>query len=97
MMVFFVDDLFLRFLGLSVPPFDMIWIVETITDFAEDSRFKEIKEKILGMLRENRLLYELGETTKVEYEKRNAELTHKLKMTNRVNRIKTSHNINLLG
>jgi hypothetical protein len=75
----------------------MIWIVETITDFAEDSRFKEIKEKTMGMLRENRLLYELGETTKAEYEKRNAELTHKLKMTNRVNRIKTSHNINLLG
>jgi hypothetical protein len=96
-MVFFVDDLFLRFLGLSVPPFDMIWIIETITDFAEDSRSKEIKEKIMGTLRENRLLYELGETTKVEYEKRNTELTHKLKMTNRVNRIKTSHNINLLG
>jgi hypothetical protein len=75
----------------------MLWIIETITDFAEDSRFKEIKEKIMGTLMENRLLYELGETTKVEYEKRNAELTHKLKMTNRVNRIKTSHNINLLG
>ena len=96
-MVFFVDDLFLRFLGLSVPPFDMIWMVETIADYAEDSRFKEIKEKITGMLRENRLLYELGETTKVEYEKRNAEITHKLKMTNRVNRINTSHSTNLLG
>lgn len=96
-MVFFVDDLFLRFLGLSIPPFDMIWMVETIADFAKDSRFKEIREKIIGMLRENRLLYELGETPKVEYEKRNAEIIHKLKMTNRVNRIKTSHNINLLG
>ena len=96
-MVFFVDDLFLRFLGLSVPPFDMIWVIETIADYAEDSRLKEIKEKITGMLRENRLLYELGETTKAEYEKRNAEITHKLKMTNRVSRINTSHNINLLG
>ena len=96
-MVFFVDDLFLRFLGLSVPPFDMIWMVETIADFAEDSRFKEIKEKITGMLRENRLLYELGETTKVEYEKRNAEITYKLKMNNRVNRINMRHSTNLLG
>jgi hypothetical protein len=96
-MVFFVDDLFLRFLGLSVPPFDMIWVIETIADYAEDSRFKEIKEKITGMLRENRLLYELGETTKAEYEKRNAEFTYKLKMNNRVNRINTSHSTNLLG
>jgi hypothetical protein len=75
----------------------MIWVIETIADYAEDSRLKEIKEKITGMLMENRLLYELGETTKAEYEKRNAEITHKLKMTNRVSRINTSHNINLLG
>jgi ribosomal protein L17 len=87
----------MRFLGFSIPPFDMIWVVETITDFAEDTRFKEMKEKIMDMLRENRLLYELGETTKAEYEKRNTEFTRSLKMTNRVNRIKTTHNINLLG
>jgi ribosomal protein L17 len=96
-MVFFVDDLFLRFLGFSVPPFDMIWVVETIMDFAEDTRFKEMKEKIMGLLRENRLLYELGETKKVEYERRNAEFTRSLKMANRANRMKASHNINLLG
>ena len=96
-MVFFVDDLFLRFLGLSLPPFDMIWVIETIADYAEDSRFKEIKEKITGLLRETRLLYELGETTKAEYEKRNAEITYKLKMNNRINRINTSHSTNLLG
>jgi len=41
-MPFFIDDLFLRMFGLSIPPFDMIWLMETIIDYVDDLRVKEI-------------------------------------------------------
>jgi hypothetical protein len=96
-MVFFVDDIFLRVLGFSIPPFDMIWLMETIRDYAENVRQEEIQQKINNKIKENRLLYELGEITKEEYEKRNGELTHQLKMNNRINRMNLNQRINLLS
>jgi len=96
-MVFFVDDIFLRMLGFSIPPFDMIWLMETIRDYAENVRQEEIQQKINNKIKENRLLYELGEITKEEYEKRNGELTHQLKMNNRINRMNLNQRINLLS
>jgi hypothetical protein len=96
-MVFFVDDIFLRVFGFSIPPFDMIWLMETIRDYAENVRQEEIQQKINNKIKENRLLYELGEITKEEYEKRNGELTHQLKMNNRINRMNLNQKINLLS
>jgi len=96
-MVFFVDDIFLRVLGFSIPPFDMIWLMETIRDYAENIRQEKIQQKINNKIKENRLLYELGEITKEEYEKRNGELTHQLKMNNRINRMNLNQRINLLS
>lgn len=96
-MPFFIDDIFLRMLGVSIPPFDMIWVIETISDYAEEIREKETHEKVSKKIKENRLLYELGEITKEEYEKRNEELNHKLRMTKRINRTNLHQRINILG
>jgi len=96
-MPFLIDDIFLRMLGISIPPFDMIWLMETISDYVEDIREKESHEKITSKIKENRLLYELGEITKEEYEKRNGELNNKLQMNNRINRTNLNKRINILG
>jgi hypothetical protein len=96
-MPFFVDDIFLRMFGLSIPPFDMIWLMETITDYADEGRVKENQQRINNGLRENRLLYELGELTKEEYDKRNSELNHQRLMNKRINRAKLNQRINILG
>jgi len=94
---FFIDDLFLRMLGISLAPFDMIWLMETIRDYVEDVWGEETQQKINNKIKENRLLYELGEITKEEYERRNGELNHQLKMNNRINRMNLNQRINLLS
>jgi len=94
---FFIDDLFLRMLGISLAPFDMIWLMETIRDYVEDVWGEETQQKINNKIKENRLLYELGEITKEEYERRNGELNHQRKMNNRINRMNLNQRINLLS
>ncbi len=96
-MPFFIDDILLRMIGLSIPPFDMIWLMETITDYADEARVKETQQKINNEIRENRLLYELGEITKEEYDRRNSELNHRRLMNKRINRVRLSQRINLLS
>jgi len=96
-MPFLIDDIFLRMLGISIPPFDMIWLMETILDHVEGIKEKESHEKITNKIKENRLLYELGEITKEEYEKRNGELGNKLQVNNRITRTNLNKRINILG
>lgn len=96
-MPFIVDDLFLRMFGISIPPFDMLWLMETITDYVEDARQEENQQKITDKIKENRLLYELGEITKAEYEKRSEELNRKLRMNTRIKRMNLNQRINILG
>lgn len=96
-MPFFVDDLFLRMIGLSIPPFDMIWLMETIADHVDEKRVKENQQRINNELRENRLLYELGEITKEEYDKKNSKLTHQRLMNQRMSRANFNQRINILG
>lgn len=84
-------------IGLSIPPFDMIWLMETITDYVDEARVKETQQKINNEIRENRLLYELGEITKEEYDRRNSELNHRRLMNKRINRVRLSQRINLLS
>lgn len=95
-MVFFIDDLFLRSLGISIPPFDMIWVMETLRDYAEETRYEENQQNISNKIKENRLLYELGEITKEEYTRRNKELNHQRKTNNRMNGMNINQRINLL-
>lgn len=96
-MPFIVDDLFLRMFGISIPPFDMLWLMETITDYVEEARQEENQQKITNKIKENRLLYELGEITKEEYEKRSEELNRKLRMNTRIKRMNLNQRINILG
>jgi uncharacterized membrane protein len=96
-MVFFVDDIFLRMLGFSIPPFDMIWLMETISDYVEEVRQRENQQKVNNKIKENRLLYELGEITKEQYERKNGELNHQRQMNNRINRTNLNQRINILG
>ena len=96
-MPFFIDDIFLRMLGFSIPPFDMIWLMETIRDYVEEVRAEETQQRINNKIKENRLLYELGEITKEEYERRNGELNHQRQMNNRINRTNLNQRINILG
>ena len=94
-MVFFADDAFLRMLGISIPPFDMIWLMEQIEDYA--LREKYDPEKIGDQIKENRLLYEFGEITKEEYEKINDELNHQLKIANQVINMNLNQRVDILG
>jgi len=84
-------------LGFSIPPFDMIWLMETIRDHAEEVGGKEIKQKINNKIRENRLLYELGAITKEEYDIRNRELNCQRRMNRQVDRMNLTQRINLLS
>ena len=85
-MPFLIDDILLRTLGISVPPFDTLWLLETITNYVEDARHEEIQRRINDRIKENRLLYELGEIGREEYESKNRELNQQQKISNLKNR-----------
>ena len=84
--MFLIDDIFLQALGISIPPFDTLWLLETIKNYVEDARYEEIQRRINDKIKENRLLYELGEITKEEYENKNGELNQQQKISNLANR-----------
>jgi len=96
-MPFFIEDIFLRMLGLSIPPFDMIWLIETIGDYVENVRREETQQKLNNKIKEIRLLYELGEITKHQYERRNEELNQQRQICNKINRMNLNQRINILG
>lgn len=95
--VFFVDDILLRMLGLSIPPFDMIWLMETIEAHARSLLEEENNKEINNRLKENTLLFELGEITREEYELKNKELNENLKKNEKINRLNLKQRINILG
>ena len=96
-MPFLIDDLLLRTLGISIPPFDMLWLIETITDYVENVRQEESQQKTNRKIKENRLLYELGEIPKEEYERRSRELNQQLKISKLKNNTNLNKRISLLG
>lgn len=92
-MPYVADDAFLRLdatgifrvLGGSFPPFDLLWMCETLEDYVERVTEESSEEDLRNKIKENRLLYELGEITKEEYEKMNGKLNHQRRMNNRLN------------
>lgn len=74
--MFILDDILMRGLGLSVPAFDLIWIFERIGEHAYMELYDPVK--IRDAIKENSLLYEMGERSKVEYTKTYGELREKL-------------------
>lgn len=92
--MFIIDDLLLRSLGISIPPFDMIWVLETVKNFAEQQRFNLVE--ISDKLKENRMLFEFGEIKKEEYEKVKRMLIKRREEALKVGQhITQTHDINL--
>jgi len=94
-MPFIIDDVLLRMLGISIAPFDMLWVIETIRDFAIREAYDP--GKINDAIKENRMLYEIEEITEEEYERRHAELAEMLKQAQRAREINLDHRIDILG
>ncbi len=93
--MFFIDDLLLRSLGISLPGLDMIWTLEQIQSYAYRGLYNP--EKIKNQIKETRLLYEFGEIGRQEYERKNAELMHKLELAQKVNDMNLGMKMDLLG
>ena len=93
--MFLLDDIALRAIGISIPSLDMFWTFEQIYKFA----YKELynPEKIKSQIKENRLLYEFGETTREEYEQTNSELMHKLRLALKASEMDLVQRTDLLG
>ncbi|MEK6938042.1 MAG: hypothetical protein AABX04_03280 [Nanoarchaeota archaeon] len=67
--MFIIDDLLLRTVGITLKPFDMIWMLELLRNYALQEKYNI--EKIGNKIKENRLLFEIGEITKEDYEEKN--------------------------
>jgi hypothetical protein len=85
----------LRELGIEIPGISLLWTMEQLREFA----FKELynPEKIRGQIKENRLLYELGEVSLKEYERKNAELLRKLQLAQRSEEMNIRVRSDILG
>ena len=75
--MFLIDDLVLRAVGISLKPFDMIWMLELLRNYALQEKYN--LQKIGSQIKENRLLFEIGEITKEEYEQENELLLEERK------------------
>jgi len=95
--MFFIDDLILRSIGLALPPFDIFWLLEMLGDYARGVLEEGTQKELRNSLKENRLLFELGEMSLEEYEQKNKELNQKIKKAKKVNRINLKQRINILG
>ncbi len=93
--MFIIDDILLRQLGITIPGLSLIWTLEQIRDFA----YKELynPEKIKNKIKENRLLFEFGELTSVEYENNNAKLLLELKLAQRGTEMNLGVRTDILG
>jgi len=89
-----IDDIALRALGIDLGPLDMLWYFERIQEAAEKELYNP--EKISDELKNNRMLYELGEISKEEYENHNERLNHKLKKAKRINKMHLSTRLDIL-
>jgi len=93
--MFLLDDLLLRALGVSLPGLDLIWTLEQIQKVAYKTYYNP--EKIKNQIKETRLLFEFGELTREEYERKNSELMHKLELANKAEEMDLGSRLDLLG
>ncbi len=94
--MFIVDDILLRSLGIELPvPFDMISVIERIRDAVISEMYNP--EKIKDEIKENRLLYEFGEVSKEEYERKNDELMQKLELAEKAREMDLESKVTVLG
>lgn len=76
-MVFVIDDILYN---ITIGPW--MFVLEQIRNHALREMYP--LEKINDQIKENRLLFELGETTKEKYEMKNKELLEKREIAERV-------------
>lgn len=93
--MFILDDLILRSLGISILPFDIIALFELIREFTYKEAYDP--EKIKGMIKENRLFFELGEMTEEEYKRIDDDLKEKLELGTRAREMKLDNRVDILG
>jgi len=93
--MFILDDLLLREFGLCIPGLDIIWTLEQIRDFALKELYNP--EKVQNQIKENRMLFEFGEISKEEYERKNDDLLQKLKLARRSVEMNISVRTDILG
>ncbi|TAN45758.1 MAG: hypothetical protein EPN24_02020 [Candidatus Methanoperedens sp.] len=93
--MFIIDDLLLRQVGVTIPGLNLIWTLEQIRDFAYRELYNP--EKIKTSIKENRLLFELGEITMDEYERTNAKLLQELKLAERGAEMNLSVRTDIMG
>jgi hypothetical protein len=74
--MFFIDDLLLRGVGISIKPFDMIWMLELMRDYSLKEKYN--LKKINNQIKENRLLFEIGEISEEEYNVKHERLLEEL-------------------
>lgn len=74
--MFFIDDLLLRGVGISLKPFDMIWMLELMRDYSLKEKYN--LKKINNQIKENHLLLEIGEISEEEYEEKHERLLEEL-------------------
>lgn len=91
--MFLIDDILLRTLGFSIPGLDMFWVFEQILDFTHKEMYDQIKDK----LKENRMLYELGEINDDDYEKNNAYLVRQLRLAEKAKDMNLCVRTDILG
>ena len=96
-MVFFIDDMLLRMLSFSIPPFDLIWIMEILHDHSVLMMEEENIVKINALIKEKRLLYELNEITREEYETTFKLLSHQRKTAKKEKGVNFRYRINQFG
>jgi hypothetical protein len=91
--MFLIDDILLRTLGFSIPGLDMFWLFEQILYFTRKEMYDQIKDK----LKENRMLYELGEIGEDDYTKINAYLVRQLKLAEKAKDMNLGVRTDILG
>jgi len=74
--MFFIDDLLLRGVGISIKPFDMIWMLELMKDYSLKEKYN--LKRINNQIKENRLLFEIDEISEEEYEVKHERLLEEL-------------------
>ena len=97
MSLFFIDDILLRSLGISLMPFDLIWVFETIRDYTIKIYSEERKKALTREVKEMYFLHELGEMDDDEFNKRKLKLLLQLKNFEMISSLDLENRVNLLS
>ncbi|MBU2637366.1 MAG: hypothetical protein KJ955_00145 [Nanoarchaeota archaeon] len=77
-----VDDLLLGAVKETLKPFDIVWLLGLIRDYALKEKYN--LEKINNEIKENRLLFEIGDVSEEEYKEKHGALLEKRETTKKI-------------